>query len=83
MRNIPGDEQANLVLCWHGGAAEPYKIAQENFTCGVNGKFGNGIYFTQSVNHNNKYSRYQTEKLGMKKGMPLLLSWVVMGMFGF
>ena len=84
VRNIPGDEKANIVLCWHGGVAEPYKIAQENFTCDVNnGEYGNGIYFTQAVSHNYKYSQYQTKKMGMKKGMTLFLSWVVMGMFMF
>ena len=81
MRNIPGDEQANLVLCWHAGAAEPYKIAQENFSCDVDGYFGNGIYFTHSVSHGSKYSQYQAKKLGMEKGKPLFLSWVVMGLY--
>ena len=69
------------MLCWHSGTAEPYKTAQENFTCDDNGYYGNGIYFTQSVSHNYKHSQHQAEKMGMKKGVPLLLSWVVMGMF--
>ena len=81
VKNVSGDERTNLVLCWHGGAAEPFKIAQENFRHDVSkidsGYFGNGIYFTQFMSYGDKYSQYREAKYGMEKGMPFVLSWVV------
>ena len=83
MKNVSGDEQTNLVLCWHGGAANPFKIAQENFRYDVSkidsGYFGNGIYFTQFMSYGDKYSQFREAKYGMEQGMPFVLSWVVMG----
>jgi len=57
--SVSGDEQTNLVLCWHGGCRYPFSVAKENFTIDRNneGPFGNGIYFTKFFSYGDMFSQ--------------------------
>jgi hypothetical protein len=86
VRNVSGEEGANLILAWHGGASEAaaMSIAEENFAVQSKGKtdagyFGKGIYFTQYPSYGDMYSQWKKNKSASKERFPLILSWIVMG----
>ena len=72
-----------MVLGWHGGCPVPFKVAQSNFRFDVgkidDGYFGNGIYFTQFLSYSDKYMKVKEQLKRITKGMPFILSWVIMG----
>jgi len=67
------------------GCPVPFKVAQENFRYDKptektdDGYFGNGIYFTQFLSYSDKYMQLNEQKGKIKRGMPFILSWVIMG----
>jgi len=86
VKNISGEERANLILGWHGGCPVPYKVAANNFLFDENevkktdgGYFGNGIYFTQFLSYSDKYMKLKEKQHKIVPGAPLILSWVLMG----
>jgi hypothetical protein len=87
VKSVSGNEQTNLVLGWHGGAADPLSIANSNFWLNIEsdkktdgGYFGNGVYFTQFLSYSDKYMKMKEKDGKIKKGTPFILSWVIMGM---
>lgn len=91
VKNISGDESANLVLGWHGGCPVPFAVGQTNFKYdgpGVKkmdvGFYGNGMYFSQFLNYGDLYHKKKEEGFGNKKlpvGTPIILSWIIMGKY--
>ena len=77
----------NLVLGFHGGCPVPYSVASTNFKFEASevqktdkGYFGDGIYFTQFLSYSDKYMQLKEKEKKIEPGMPLILSWVLMGM---
>ena len=83
---ISGDKTSNLVLAWHGGCSAPYSVANEGFNTNPPassqidpGWFGRGTYFTQFLSYGHMYSEFRRN--WWNSSMPLILSWVIMGVF--
>ena len=74
-------------MCWHGGCENPMGVAEENFRYDFRddtktidgGYFGKGLYFTQFMSYGDQYSKYRQRAKKLKSGLPLILSWVIMG----